>query len=376
MTRSDSPSSTVSIGFIGCGQIARAIHLPNLSRLPGARVIALADIDVTRLSKAGVQAPRATLFSDYTRLLDMAELDAVVVCAPPAVHAELTIAALQAGKHVYLEKPLATTLEDGRRICAAWRRSGRVGMVGFNYRFNRLYRQAQSHVANGRIGAVVAIRSVFATTPDWLPDWKQAFSTGGGALLDLASHEIDLVHFVLGQEVVKVFADVRSLESEGDSAVLQMRLADGVPVQVFVSLGTAEEAVFEVFGQHGKVTVNRYQSAAARLTGTRVHSRLRSLWNCAETVRELPYFIQRLRATGNEPSYVAALTHFFGAIHGRHHACPDFLDGYRSLSVVAAAENSVRTGRPALVELPGRAVALDRGASGTARCPDNASELS
>src|SRR5262249_31559465 len=156
----------------------------------GVRVIALADIDGTRLSEAGAQAPRATRFSDYTRLLDIAELDAVMVCVPPAVHAELTIAALEAGKHVYLEKPLATTLEDGRRICAAWRRSGRVGMVGFNYRFNRLYRQAQGHVANGRIGPVVAIRSVFATTPDWLPDWKRALSTGGGALLDLASHEI------------------------------------------------------------------------------------------------------------------------------------------------------------------------------------------
>jgi predicted dehydrogenase len=184
------------------------------------------------------------------------------------------------------------------------------------------------------------------------------------------------VHFVLGREVVKVFADVRSLESEGDSAVLQMRLADSVPVQVFVSLGTAEEAVFEVFGQHGKVTVNRYRSVAARLTGMRVHSRLRSLWNGFEAVRGLPYFIQRLRATANEPSYAAALTHFFDAIRGHHHACPDFLDGYRSLSVVSAAEKSVRTCRPAPVELPYRAVVLNHGASGTACSHDYGSELS
>jgi predicted dehydrogenase len=352
MTRSSSPSSTLAIGVIGCGQIAQAVHLPILARLPGVRVTALADIDATRLSQAGARAPHAARFSDYTRLLATAAVDAVVVCVPPALHAEVAIAALQADKHVYLEKPLATTVEDGERVCEAWRRAGRVGMIGFNYRFNRLYRQARSHVCDDRIGPVVAVRSVFATTSDGLPDWKRARSSGGGALLDLASHDIDLVQFVLGEEVVEVFAEVRSLESEGDSAVLQMRLVSGIPAQIFVALGTAEEAVFEVYGQRGKVTVNRYQSLAARVSGARVHGRLRRLWNSAMAVRELPYFVQRLRAEAHEPSFAAGLAHFFGAIRGRHRACPDFLDGYRSLSVVAAAEESARTGRPAPTDLP------------------------
>jgi predicted dehydrogenase len=375
MTRSNSPSPTIAIGVIGCGRLARAVHLPNLARLPGARVIALADVDATQLSEAGAWAPRARRLADYPRLLEMAELDAVLVCVPPALHADVAIAALEAGKHVYLEKPLATTLEDGRRICEAWRRSGRVGMVGFNYRFNRQYRQAQIHLASGRIGPAVAVRSVFAASPKWLPQWKRSLSTGGGALLDLASHEIDLVRFVLGQEVIEVLADVRGLESEGDSAVLQMRLADRVPVQIFVSLRTAEEAVFEVFGQRGKVTVNRYQGVAARLAGPRVRGRLRDLCHSLKAVRDLPYFIQRLRARAHEPSHAAALAHFFGAIRGCHHAGPDFLDGYRSLAVVCAAETSAGTGRPTAIDRACPSLPSDRGVSGTAWSYGHRSEM-
>jgi predicted dehydrogenase len=363
MTRSSSPSSTLAIGVIGCGQIARAVHLPILARLPGVHVTALADVDATRLSQAGARVPHAARYSDYARLLATAELDAVVVCVPPALHAEVAIAALEAGKNVYLEKPLATTVEDGERVCDAWQRSGRVGMMGFNYRFNRLYRQARSHVGEGRIGPVVAVRSVFATTSDGLPDWKRTRSSGGGALLDLASHDIDLVQFVLGEEVIDVAADVRRLASEGDSAMLQMRLASGIPVQLFASLGTAEDAVFEVYGQRGKVTVNRYQSLTAQVAGLRVDGRLRRLWNSVAAVRELPYFVQRLRAPANEPSFAAALTHFLGAVRGWHRAGPDFLDGYRSLSVVAAAEESARTGCPVATGLTGQAVARDRHAA-------------
>jgi myo-inositol 2-dehydrogenase/D-chiro-inositol 1-dehydrogenase len=222
---------------------------------------------------------------------------------------------------------------------------------------------------------VVAVRSVFATTSDGLPDWKRARFSGGGALLDLASHDIDLVHFLLGEEVVDVVADVRSLESEGDSAVLQMRLKSGIPAQLFVSLGTAEEAVLEVYGQRGKVTVNRYQSLAAQVANLRVDGRLRRLWNSIAAVRELPWFVQRLRAPANEPSFAAALTHFLGAIRGRHRACPDFLDGYRSLSVVAAAEESARTGRPAPTSLPGRDLAHGRGAADAVTSHDLRSEL-
>ena len=354
MTPHSSSPTTISIGIIGCGRIAQAVHIPILMRLRGARITALADPDATRLSQASALAPHAARFPDYARLLATADVNAVVVSAPPALHSEVAIAALQADKNVYLEKPLATTLEDAERVCDVWRSSGRVGMIGFNYRFNRLYQEARKHLSSGSVGPLVAVRSIFSTTSDRLPDWTRSRSSGGGALLDLASHDIDLIHFLFGRDAVDVSADLRSLENEHDTAVLQMRLADGVPVQLIAAIGTAEEALLEIYGQRGKITVNRYQGLAANVSGQRATGWLGKLWSSAPTVRDLPYFAQKLRAPMHEPSFAVALEHFLGAIRGRHPAGPDFHDGYRSLSVILAAEESARAGRLETIELPAR----------------------
>src|SRR5436189_74562 len=94
------------IGLIGCGYIG-VIHLNTLRRSPQADVVAFAEPDAERRQIARRQLPQAAAFADYRELLDQAEIKAVVVCLPNALHSEAAIAALQAGKHVYLEKPLA-----------------------------------------------------------------------------------------------------------------------------------------------------------------------------------------------------------------------------------------------------------------------------
>jgi myo-inositol 2-dehydrogenase/D-chiro-inositol 1-dehydrogenase len=269
---------------------------------------------------------------------------AVVVCVPNALHAEVASAALRAGKHVYLEKPLATNLEDARQVCRIWQQSGLVGMMGFNYRFNPLYQAAKKSIACGRLGQIVAARSVFTTAPHYLPDWKRS-PTEGGVLLDLASHEIDLARFLLGQEVASVFAEVRSLHSPGDSATLHLQMADGVPVQVLVSLCAVEEAGFEAYGSSGQVALNRYRSLAVTVNGPRIGGRFRQIWDRLQALRSLPHLLHKLRAPAQEPSYAAALAYFVGAVRGEHRGSPDFLEGYRSLAVIEAARESTRTNR-------------------------------
>ena len=97
--------SPLRIGVIGCGQIARAIHLPVLARIPDARLAALAEpVEPNRVAAAAM-APGARVFSDYRELLDAGGLDAAVICVPPHLHAPCAIAAFDAGLHVYLEKP-------------------------------------------------------------------------------------------------------------------------------------------------------------------------------------------------------------------------------------------------------------------------------
>ena len=111
------------VGLIGCGRIARAVHLNILKSMRGVELVALAEVDQKNREKAYQQTGVANLFSDYESLLRESAVDAVVICLPNALHAEAAIAAFQEKKHVYLEKPLAMDLEEARKILASWRES-------------------------------------------------------------------------------------------------------------------------------------------------------------------------------------------------------------------------------------------------------------
>lgn len=339
--------STLKVGLMGCGRIAQLVHLPVLTRLPDVELVALAEAHPECLKRAGHLVPKAITFDHYEKLLEMKEVEAVIICLPNHLHAEAAIASLQQGKHVYLEKPLATNLEQARGVLEVWQSAHLVGMIGFNYRFNPLYRMTQQYLQAGRLGNLVAARSIFSTTGRNSPDWLQTRLTGGGVLLDLASHHIDLIHFFFGQEVREVFASLRSLRSEDDSAMLQLKLSEGLMVQCFFSISSVEEDRFEVYGQVGKLSVDRYLSLHVEIHGpTLDFIRLRQLWHELKALIHIPYLMKKIRAPGYEPSYQEALTHFVTAVRAHRPAAPDFYDGYRSLTTIEAAEESARTGRP------------------------------
>jgi myo-inositol 2-dehydrogenase/D-chiro-inositol 1-dehydrogenase len=336
----------LKVGLIGCGRIVQLVHLNILTHLPDVQLVALAEPDVQRRVEASRRAPSAVSFEDYQELLKKSEADAVVICLPTALHAEAAVAALEQGKHVYLEKPLATSLDEAQKVVTSWRRAAVVGMIGFNYRFNALYQAVRHAVEAGRVGPVVAARSVFSTPSHPLPAWKQARPSGGGVLLDLASHHVDLVRFFFKQEVQSVSASLRSQRAEQDSAVLHLQLADGLLVQSLFSHSAVDEDCFEIYGQAGKLAVDRYRSLGVEIIETgREFSRLRSVTHGLRSFRHGPGLLKKLLAPGHEPSYREALMRFVSAIRGGGVASPDLLDGYRSLEVICAAERSAHTGQ-------------------------------
>ncbi len=338
--------SPVKIGIVGCGRIARTVHVPIVSRMPRVELAALADPDAQRLEEAMRKAPHARPFRDYRELLALADLDAVVICLPNAKHAEAAVMALQRGKHVYLEKPIAMSLKEGREILDAWRSSGLVGMIGYHLRFNKLYLAARREIQSGGLGDLVGVRSVFSTSARDRPAWQQRRATGGGALLDLACHHIDLVRFLFGREIQQVYADVHSHLTEGDSVGLAMRLSGGLLVQSFFSMASVEEDRFEIFGRSGKLRVDRYLSLHAEISGPSAgFGRLNRLVRAVKSLAHAPYLLEKLRFPAHEPSYAKALAHFADAVGRGAQASPDFDDGYLSLAVVEAAEESARTGR-------------------------------
>ncbi len=343
--------SSLKVGLMGCGRIAQLVHLPVLTHLPEVELVALAETDPGCREKARHLVPKAVVFDHYEKLLKMKEVEAVIICLPNDLHAEAAIASLQQGKHVYLEKPLATNLDEARRVLEAWQNTHLVGMIGFNYRFNPLYRATQQYLQAGSLGKLVGGRSIFSTTGRNLPDWLQTRSTGGGVLLDLASHHTDLIRFFFHQEVREVFASLRSLHSEDDSAMLQLKLSDGLMVQSFFSISSVEEDRFEVYGQRGKLFVDRYLSLCVETYGPTLNSiRLRQLWHRLKALPHLPHLLEKIRAPGHEPSYREALTHFITAARAHRCATPDFYDAYRSLMIIEVAEESVRTQR--MVSVP------------------------
>lgn len=336
----------INVGLIGCGRIASLVYLNILKKLPGLKLTAIADSDAANREKAGMSAPHAALYPDYKDLLRDSNLDAVIVCLPNHLHAEAAVASFEAGKHVYLEKPIAINVTQADEVIMAWKESGLMGMMGFNLRSNPLYTSLRKQIEAGAVGDVICVRTVFTSSGRALPEWKKHRSTGGGALLDLASHHVDLIRFILGNEIMQISARIRSHSTEGDNAMLEYKTSGNIEVQSYFSINSIDEDKIEVYGTRGRLYVDRYNSLNVQIITT--ESRQRGmLYQIKSGIRALlrsPNIMDKLFAPGREPSFEIALSRFVSAVRGIEKARPDLLDGYKCLKVLAAAEESARTG--------------------------------
>ena len=336
----------INVGLIGCGRIASLVYLNLLKKLPGLRLAAIAESDTAKREQAGRFAPKAALYPDYKDLLLDPHIDAVIICLPNHIHSEAAIASFENGKHVYLEKPIAINGTQGDEVIRAWKECNLVGMTGFNLRFNPLYASLKRHIEAGVIGDVICARTVFTSSGSAFPDWKKSRSTGGGALLDLGSHHVDLMRHILGNEVIQISARVRSHTTEDDNAIIEYKTSDGIEVQSYFSLHSLDEDKIEVYGARGKLLADRHNSLNVQLITpasprqgmpARIKNSIRSLLSS-------PNIKDKLFAPGREPSFEIALTRFVSAVVGTGNAGPDLLDGYKCLTVLEAAEESARTG--------------------------------
>lgn len=334
--------------MIGCGAIARAVHLPTLVSLPGVAVVSVADPTSSARAAAQRIAGAARAFDSAQALLDAGGLDAVVLAMPSPLHAPTAILALDAGCHVYVEKPVATTALDAHRLLDAWVRSTRLGVAGFNYRQHPFVQQARSLLHAGVIGEVIALQTVFSSPASTLPEWKR-HDESGGALFDRGAHHVDLAAFLLGAYPVSVSARVSSRRSTGDTATLECRFPNDATMQsVFSFDGVAEDRI-TLIGQTGRlsfdrlagVTVERSHGAADRALVRRAQSLMGAM------VRE-PFARTRLRRADAEPSFRRALALFVETVRGWPTALPTDLptlaDGARCLEVLLAAREADETG--------------------------------
>jgi predicted dehydrogenase len=338
----------VRIALLGCGQVGLTHHLPALLGLPGVRVVSLAEADPERRAAAGARAPEAAVTADWREAIGLREPDAVLVCLPNADHAEAGRAAFQAGRHAYIEKPIARSLAEAEPLLDAWRASGKVGMAGFNYRFSPLYRAAREGLREGRIGEPLVVRSAFTIPGDGIPSWKRHRQGGGGALLDLGSHHVDLVRWLLA-EPLEARAVVRSRASEDDLVLLRLRLEGGIEVQSLFAFGTVDEERLEIYGTEGRLVVDRgrQQSAVIEKKGRRSWASL--LGPVPRSPAQAAWLWEKRRTPGHEPSYRAALAAFADAVRSGANRPPDLEDGRACLAVLDAAGRSAVLGQAVAV---------------------------
>jgi UDP-N-acetylglucosamine 3-dehydrogenase len=264
-------SDPLRVGVLTCGAIVTKGHLPGLSALGRdvVDVVAFQSRTAATASAARDQWGSGDVVADWRDVLARDDVDAVDICAPNALHAALAIAAAEAGKHVLVEKPMATTVDDADAMVSAAEQAGVVLMAAHNLRFAAPYAAAARAVADGRIGAVTGVRVAMGHggPEGWTRDagwFRDRELSGGGALIDLGIHVADLLRSVTGDEVEEVSAFVRrpTPDAVEESGVVSFVLRGGGQGTLSAGWnvrGTADHQLL-VHGTDGTLTVERGQA--------------------------------------------------------------------------------------------------------------------
>jgi predicted dehydrogenase len=189
------------IGIVGLGGIGTSKHLPSLSKLAHIEVIAFCDIIEEKALKAAKDygSESSTVYTDYRKMLEDRTIDVVHVCTPNSSHAEITIAALEAGKHVMCEKPMAITSTDARNMLEASKRTGKKLTIGYQnrYRPDSLFLKNLCSIGNlGEIYLAKALAIRRRAVPTWGVFLEKELQ-GGGPLIDIGTHALDLTLWMM-----------------------------------------------------------------------------------------------------------------------------------------------------------------------------------
>ncbi len=259
-------------GLIGCGRIARN-HLKAITSLDNARLAAVCDVDPGRLTEAsGQYGGRA--YGDYREMLKDPEVEIVSICTPSGLHARMAVDAMNAGKHVLVEKPMAMSLKEAAAMTAAAAQNGvKLGVVHQN-RFNKAIVKVRKALDEGRFGKLthgaITVRwhrdtNYYAQAP-----WRGTWAQDGGCLMNQSIHNIDLLQWLMGP-VESVFAytatNARTIEGE-DAAVAVLKFANGAFATIEASttiFPSNFEETLHIFGTSGTagiggVAVNKIEA--------------------------------------------------------------------------------------------------------------------
>lgn len=268
----------IRVGMIGAGAIANS-HCKGINRHPKAKVTAIADPNSKRANELKDLFDIETVYSDWKEIVSDENIDAVAIALPNFLHAPVSIAALEAGKHVILDKPFALNLEEAEAVVAAAEKSGKIFMVGMNQRFSKEGQTIKAIIDRGELGEIYRAETCWmrrAGAPKFGTWFGRKDLAGGGCLLDIGVHELDLcLHLINNWEPVSVTGQVftkfgnrgigeggwgKSIPGEhvfdvDDSATALIKFANGAVVDLKVSWiqhqATGNQNGVKIFGTEG-----------------------------------------------------------------------------------------------------------------------------
>lgn len=223
----------VRVGFIGVGGMGQH-HLRTVHQIAGAQVVAITDVNATLAQDMGGQFG-VPYYTDYHQMLDREKLDALYIAIPPFAHTDAELIAADKGIHLFVEKPVALTMDKAREVSAAIKKAGVMSASGYVLRYFKAPTLMRAYLKGKTIGMLVVTR--WGGVPP--STWWGVMARSGGQLVEQTTHQVDLIRYMTGKEITRVYADydLRILKGAPNWTIpdvysVAMRLDDGTPVSL------------------------------------------------------------------------------------------------------------------------------------------------
>jgi predicted dehydrogenase len=257
---------------VGCGNIGTYAHIPNLKAIAKIDLISVCDVVEERAKAAANRFGVKRYETDYRKFLDDENVGLLAVCTPPDTHLEIAGAALEAGKHVFLEKPLASNIQDSLKLHKVAKKSKGKLMPGFCLRYHGMFRYVKHLIEAGKLGTPELMwrNSIGAAIGVLAPaQWVMQKKRSGGMLVENAMHIFDAFRWFAG-EYDSVYAETKTV-SEGieieDTAMVAMRFRNGAYATITQTwAATHSWDAWGVMGSNGTVTVDGYVGGPMKIS--------------------------------------------------------------------------------------------------------------
>ena len=332
-----SGAKPIKVGLIGAGRIGQ-LHAEHLAqRVPGAKLVAIADVVRPAAEACAARWGIAAAYDDPRSILSDASIEAVVICSPPDTHVPLIKEAAQAGKHIFCEKPIDLDLKRIDRALDAVKRAGVKLQIGFNRRFDPNFRHLHEVVTSGKIGVPHLLR---ITSRDPTPPPIEYSKVSGGLFLDTTIHDFDMARYLIGSEVTTVYAIGGAMIDPHigelgniDTAIVTLQFANGV-------LGTIDNSLQAVYGYDQRAEVFGSEGMICAENQTPYHTYFANRQGF-RTPPLLNFFIERYTK-----AYIIEMKEFIGCV--RQNTAPPVSgqDGRIAVALGLAAQRSYQQQRP------------------------------